>query len=118
VDSLESIMPMVRRAEADDALVTTRGLLDKTQEHLRAARTEQAMLTIDQAATVLERARNLVPKDSRVLDLDLRERDLRRMMNQPSLPGHKLPSDSKAKTEEPQQEQEPVLPKKDILPVG
>jgi hypothetical protein len=116
-DNLESIMPMVRRAEGNDSLVTTLGLLDRTHDQIRGGRNEEAMLTIDQAATTLERARNLMPKDSRVIDLDMRERDLRRMLNQPSLPGSKVPSDNKAKKDEPP-EQEPVLPKRDILPVG
>ena len=76
-DSLESIMPMIRRAEADNALVNTRDLLDKTSHQIRSGRTEEAMLTIDQAATSLERARTFLPSDARVIDLDFKERDLR-----------------------------------------
>ena len=114
-DSLDSLMPMLRRAEADNALTTTKDLLDKTHSQIRSGRTEEAMLTIDQAATSLERAKNFLPTDIRVQDLDLKERDLRRQLNQPSLPTGKVKDDSAKRGDEPQ----PVKPpKRDELPVG
>ncbi len=114
-DSLEALMPMIRRAEADNAVTATRGLLDKTDHQIRNGRTEEAMLTIDQAATSLERARTMLPTDTRVMDLDFKERDLRRLLNQPSLPSGK-PVDAKNKTDDAPQPATP--PKRDELPVG
>lgn len=116
-DTLDSIMPMLRRAQADDAVTTTKGLLDKTHSQIRDGRTVEAMLTIDQAAVSLERARNLLPGDPRVMNLDLRERDLRRMLNEPTIPAGKPVDGEKTKKALPSDAPQPVKPpKRDELP--
>ena len=115
-DSLDALGPMIRRAEADNALVTTKDLLERTHKELRAGRTDLAMLTIDQAATSLERAKTFLPTDIRVQDLDLKERDLRRQLGQPSLPAGRIKNDAAKKDDS---KPEPVVPpKRDELPVG
>jgi hypothetical protein len=114
-DSLDALLPMMRRAEADEALVSTKNLLEKTHSQMRAGRTEEAMLTIDQAATSLERAKSFLPTDIHVQDLDMKERDLRRQLNQPSLPAGKVKDDA-AKRDDSVQPAKP--PKRDELPVG
>jgi hypothetical protein len=119
--SLDDMMPMIKRAEADNALTTTKALLEKTDRHLRSGNTEQAMLSLDEATTSLERARNMLPTDSRVMDLDFRERDLRKSMGQPAMPS-RLPRKSlnnTAKDGSPDKDEAPVVPpKRDELPVG
>ena len=122
-NDLASLRPMLKRMQTDTAIVETKTLLDKCELQLKNGNTEQAMLTLDGAATQIESIRRDATGNVNTLDLFLelerRESKLREKLGGPNVEPlqPQLPATQPA-TEDSEPKQPAKPPKRDELPVG
>lgn len=119
--TLESLRPMLERANTDAALTEAKSLLESAEKDFRSGRNEQALLTLDGATLRLDSASKGTGANLQFLgvfhDLEQREDTLRQKLGQPSV----LPFDPErtASDKTPAASDKPVeVPKRDELPVG